>query len=108
MILHMTHLPHRPEGVHSPLSPPMPLLLGLIGLIAPRFVIVGLWFMTTWFQGIFVTKLWPILGFIFLPLTLLWYSVVAHWYHGEWNTWRVIILVVAVLADVSSERSAAW
>lgn len=85
----------------------MPLLLGLIGLIAPRFVIALLWFMTTWFQGVFTTKLWPLLGFIFLPLTLLWYSVVAHWYHGEWNTWRVIILIVAVLADVSSERSAA-
>jgi len=85
----------------------MPLLLGFIGLIAPRFVIVLLWFMTTWFQGVFTTKLWPLFGFLFLPLTLLWYSVVAHWYHGEWNTWRVIILIVAVLADVSSERSAA-
>lgn len=85
----------------------MPLLLGLIGLIAPRFVIALLWLMTTWFQGVFTTKLWPLLGFLFLPLTLLWYSVVAHWYHGEWNTWRVIILIVAVLADISSERSAA-
>ncbi|MDO8469036.1 MAG: hypothetical protein Q7S29_04735 [Candidatus Peribacter sp.] len=85
----------------------MPLLIGLIGLIAPRFVIALLWLMTTWFQGVFATKLWPLLGFIFLPLTLLWYSAVAHWYHGEWNTWRVIILIVAVLADVSSGKSAA-
>lgn len=85
----------------------MPLLVGLFGLVAPRFLIVGLWYFTNWFQGVFETKLWPILGFILLPITLLWYSVVTNWYHGEWNGWRVAVLIVAALADLSSENSAA-
>lgn len=85
----------------------MPLLLGLIGLFAPRFLIILLWIFSNWFEGVFETKLWPILGFIFLPLTLLWYSAVTNWFYGDWNWWKVIVLIVAIIADLSSERSAA-
>ena len=49
----------------------MPILAGVIALMAPRILILALWFFSTWFVGIFATLLWPILGFIFAPTTLL-------------------------------------
>lgn len=84
----------------------MPLLLVIIGLFAPRFVIVALWLASNWFDGVFETRLWPILGFLFLPFTLLWYSAVVNWFNGEWNWWQVLILVIAIISDLSSDRKA--
>src|SRR5256885_1867277 len=60
----------------------MPLLLLLFALLVPRVTIVLIWFFSNWFQGVFSSALWPLLGFIFLPLTLLWYAAVQHWFGG--------------------------
>lgn len=79
----------------------MPCLLAFLALIVPRFVIVVLWFLTPWFVGIFSTILWPILGFIFLPTTLLWYSAVHNWFAGHWGLWQVVVLVLAIMTDMS-------
>jgi len=65
---------------------------------------VLLWLFTNWFEGVFNTALWPILGFIFLPLTLLWYTAVQHWFGGEWSAVPIIGMVIAVLVDLSPAR----
>lgn len=82
----------------------MPCLLVLITLAAPRLAIALLWFFTSWFHGIFPTILWPLLGFIFLPTTLLWYTAVQHWFGGQWTVVPVIGIVVALLIDLSPAR----
>jgi hypothetical protein len=79
----------------------MPCLLAVLALLAPRVVLALVWFFSTWFQGLFPTPLWPVLGFVFLPTTLLWYSAVQHWYGGQWTTGPIIGLVIALLIDVS-------
>ncbi len=79
-------------------------LLALFALITPRLVIVLLWLFTHWFRGLFDTWLWPILGFIFLPTTLLWYTAVQHWFGGQWTFWPVVGLVIALLIDVSPAK----
>jgi hypothetical protein len=79
----------------------VPCFLALIALIAPRLTIFLLWFFTNWFKGLFANALWLILGFIFLPTTLLWYSVVQHWFGGQWTLWPIVGLVVALMIDVS-------
>jgi len=79
----------------------MPCLLALIALAAPRIVILLLWFFSTWFAGLFTTLLWPVLGFIFLPTTLLWYTVVLHWFGGQWTLWPIVGIVIALLIDLS-------
>lgn len=84
----------------------MPFILAIIGLCAPRFVAAVLWLTTSWFDGIFETRLWPILGFLFLPLTLLWYTVVVHWFGGQWGVLQLIILVIAIVTDLSSGKKA--
>ena len=84
----------------------MPFFLALIGLFAPRFVIAVLWLASNGFEGVFETRLWPILGFFFLPFPLLWYSTVANWFQGQWNWWQVAVLIVANITDLSSGKRA--
>jgi hypothetical protein len=84
----------------------MPCLLTLLALLTPRLVIAVLWFFTTWFQGVFNTLLWPVLGFIFLPTTLLWYTAVQHWFGGVWSLWPVVGIVLALIIDLSPARGA--
>jgi hypothetical protein len=74
-------------------------LMALVALIFPRLLIAILWFFTDWFQGTFSTVLWPLLGCIFLPTTLLWYSAVQHWFGGAWTMWPIVGLVVALILD---------
>lgn len=79
----------------------MPCFAVLFALLAPRLVVVILWFLTHWFDGVFNTLLWPALGFVFLPTTLLWYVAVQHWFGGAWTFWPVAGLVIALAIDVS-------
>lgn len=79
----------------------MPCLLALVALFVPRIVIAVVWFFTDWFQGVFDSLLWPILGFLFLPTTLLWYSVVQNVYGGTWGTLQIVVAVITVVIDLS-------
>lgn len=80
----------------------MPCLFAIFALATPRLLIVVLWFFTNWFRGILDNNLlWIVLGFIFLPTTLLWYTAVQHWFGGQWTLWPVVGLIVALLIDVS-------
>ena len=79
----------------------MPCLVVLIAIAAPRIAIVLLWMFSGWFSGLFASGLWPILGFFFLPTTLLWYSAVQHWWGGQWTLWPIVGIVIALMIDVS-------
>jgi hypothetical protein len=79
----------------------MPCLFAIFALLTPRLLIVVLWFFSTWFTGIFDSWLWPVLGFIFLPTTLLWFTAVHHWFGGQWILWPIVGLIVALLIDIS-------
>ena len=58
----------------------MACLLVALALLTPRVAVALLWFFSNWFVGLFPLVLWPLLGFVFLPTTLLWYSAVQHWF----------------------------
>lgn len=79
----------------------MPCIMVVIALAMPRLVILCLWFLTTWFRGMFDNMLLPIAGFIFLPTTLLWYSAVQHWFGGQWTLWPVVGVIIALMIDLS-------
>ncbi|MBN1584965.1 hypothetical protein JW899_01210 [Candidatus Uhrbacteria bacterium] len=78
----------------------MPYFGFLFGLCLPRIFSLYAYFLTEWFDGVFDGRLWPILGFVFLPRAVLWYSVVTNWLHGSWSTWAVIDMAVAVTIDL--------
>ena len=80
----------------------MPCALALIALLFPRILIAVLWIFTNWFNGVFSSLLWPVLGFIFLPVTMLWYSVVINNFGGVWNITNIIVMVLAIAIDMGS------
>ena len=82
----------------------MPLLAVLVGLFLPRVTIAVVWFFTTWFAGVFGSVLWPLLGFLFAPVSLLWYSVVVNSFDGAWTAPAIIGMVVAVALDLGVIR----
>jgi hypothetical protein len=77
----------------------MPLILIIPALFLPRVVIAFLWLLTSWFS---VVPGWiiGIIGFLFFPYTLLWYGAVMHWFGGTWGPLQIIVLVIAVIADL--------
>lgn len=83
----------------------MPCLVGCFALVAPRLVVAVLYLFTSWFTGLFSSLLWPALGFVFLPTTLLWYTAVQHWYGGQWTVVPIVGIVVALMLDVSPAGS---
>ena len=86
----------------------MPILLIFVALLAPRIVLLCLWFLTRWPHALFHTLLWPVLGLILLPTTLLWYMIVQHWFGGQWTLWPAVGIVIALLIDLSPAGHRRW
>lgn len=82
----------------------MPLLLIFIGLLLPRLTAILLLLFSSWFTSLENIVI-PILGILFVPYTLLWYSVVLNWFGGTWGLWQLLFLVIALLLDLSSYSS---
>jgi hypothetical protein len=74
----------------------------LLGIFLPRLTAAILYFFSTWFEGVFVTWYWPILGFIFAPYSMLWYSAVINWYDGTWGPLQIAVMALAVIIDLAS------
>jgi hypothetical protein len=72
-------------------------------LFFPRLLIIILYLSSGWFIGVFETKFWPIVGFLLMPYTLLWYSAVSNWFNGQWGFWQIIVLIITILVDLSSD-----
>ena len=79
----------------------MPCLLAILALATPRVVILLVYFFSNFFKGLYHGMLWPVLGFIFLPTTFLWYSAVQRWWAGQWSFWPVVGIIIALMIDLS-------
>ena len=78
----------------------MPCLLFVFGAGFPRIVLVLLWLFNSWFSAAYANILIPILGFIFAPLSTIWYAVVQHYYGGVWSLWPLVGMVLSVAIDL--------
>lgn len=94
----------------------MPCLIGLSSLFFPRVILFLVWLLGNgWLQESFQTVLFPVLGFLFLPLTTLAYAWAWHSGGGDIRGAGVVVIVIAVLVDlgmlgggsVSSRRTSA-
>jgi hypothetical protein len=83
----------------------MVILLFILAFFIPRLTMIILWLFTSWFSDMFPGIIWPILGFIFMPATLLWYSVVYNYFDNSWTFIPILGLVIAVLIDFSPARA---
>ncbi|MCX7778801.1 MAG: hypothetical protein N2259_00975 [Patescibacteria group bacterium] len=72
----------------------------LLLLVLPRLLIVLLKLLTNWFEKVFAGWFWLVLGIIFAPFTLLWYSIVINWFNGKWEILQVVVLALAIILDL--------
>lgn len=64
----------------------------------PRIVLVALW-ISGYLERAYDTILWPLLGFVFLPLTTITYAWVIN-SHGQVDGLYTVGVTLAVLADL--------
>lgn len=78
----------------------MPILLFLLALFLPRVTLFLIWlFSRDYLDRAFETVLWPVLGFIFLPLTTLAWAFAMN-SHGSIEGLWLILIGVAALIDL--------
>ena len=72
----------------------------VLALILPRVLMFGAWLLTGWFGDAFESRLWPVLGFLFMPYTTLAYMAAMlrndHELSGVW----LAVVVLAVIFDM--------
>lgn len=76
------------------------LLVAIFGAAFPRIAIVLLWLFTNFFRGVYDGLIIPVLGFLFLPLTLLVYTYIDKTYGHHMNTVQLVCIFVAVVVDL--------
>jgi hypothetical protein len=77
----------------------MPCLIGCLALATPRFAIVLVVIFSDFIGHAFETTIWPLLGFVFMPLTTLAYAWAIN-SRGSVEGVPLVIVVVAVLLDL--------
>jgi hypothetical protein len=78
----------------------MPCLIGCLALFMPRLAIVLVWLFSDYLGTAYQTTIWPVLGFIFMPLTTLAYAWAWHQGNGSVSGIGLVIVVLAVLIDL--------
>ena len=77
----------------------MPCLVALLALIAPRLAIILVVIFSDYLGTAYQTVLWPLLGFIFMPLTTLAYAWAIH-AQGSVSGLALFVVILAALFDL--------
>ncbi len=77
----------------------MPILIGCLALMFPRFVIILMVIFSDYIGAAYNTIIWPLLGFLFMPLTTLMYAFAIN-SNGSVSGLYVVGMVLAVLIDL--------
>lgn len=75
-----------------------------MALVAPRLTLVLLALVSDYVGDAFSSWLWPLLGFLFLPVTTLAYAWAVHETEGHVRGLPLAIVVLAVLIDLGLFR----
>ena len=79
----------------------MPCLLVLLALFLPRLTLVLVWLFSDYLSRAYETALWPLLGFIFMPLTTLAYAFAIN-SNGSVSGIYFVIAMLAALLDLGA------
>lgn len=85
----------------------MPCFLGCLALSAPRVVLVLVWLFSDYIGAAYHTKLWPFLGFFFMPLTTLGYAFAMHQGGGVLTPIGWAVVIVAAMVDLGLLKTGA-
>ena len=78
----------------------MPCLVALLAVAFPRVAIVLLWLFSNFFTGVYHGLIVPVIGFLFLPLTLIVYTYLAKTSGGHLTTTQFVFIFIAVVVDL--------
>ncbi len=84
----------------------MPCLLGCLAISFPRVAIILIVIFSDYIGQAYQNWFWPMLGFVFMPLTTLAYAWAFH-ANGSVTGIYLVVLVVAVLMDLSTAGGSA-
>ncbi len=83
-------------------------ILALIALALPRVLMVFIVLLTDAFARAFETRLWPILGFLFMPYTTLAYMAAMRYNaHTLADGW-LALFIAAVILDAGHWGGSGW
>jgi hypothetical protein len=77
----------------------MPCLVVLIALLFPRIALSLVWIFSNYLGRAYQTVIWPVLGFIFMPLTTLAYAWAMN-SHGSVSGFPFAVVLFAALVDL--------
>lgn len=80
----------------------MPCILGCIALSFPRLVIILVAIFSDYLRPVYPQIIWPILGFIFMPLTTLAYAWAWHYGNGTVQGLGLAVVIIAALMDIGT------
>lgn len=80
-------------------------LIGCLALVTPRLALFLVFLFSNYLGRAYETNFWPLLGFIFMPLTTLAYAWAVN-SHGTVNGGYLAVVVIAVLVDLGLVGSA--
>jgi hypothetical protein len=75
-------------------------MVGFLAFFFPRIALLLVFFFSDYLQRAYDTLLWPLAGFIFLPLTTLAYAWAHNSNDGSISGIYLAVIVVAVLIDL--------
>ncbi|MCC5831190.1 MAG: hypothetical protein JJU36_17255 [Phycisphaeraceae bacterium] len=74
-------------------------LVAILALLFPRIALILLFLFSDYLVTAYQTTIWPVLGFIFMPLTTLAYAFGMN-QQGTISGFYLVLVVVAVLVDL--------
>ncbi len=77
----------------------MPCLVGILAFFFPRLAIVAVVIFSDYLGAAYQTVFWPLLGFIFMPLTTLAYAWTIN-ANGSVSGGYLVIVILTVLMDL--------
>ena len=85
----------------------MPCFLGCLALFLPRVALVLVWLFSDFLGRAYHSLLWPLLGFLFMPLTTLAYAAAINW-NGSVSGGYFFMVLIAALMDLGVVGGGGW
>ncbi|MBU2577140.1 MAG: hypothetical protein KKF50_05475 [Nanoarchaeota archaeon] len=77
----------------------------ILSVFCPRVFMFFAWLMSDWFSRTFETRIWPFLGFLFMPFITLAYMATMLNNEGSVSGGWIVLLIVGVLFDLGGSSS---
>jgi hypothetical protein len=77
----------------------MPCIVALIAFFFPRLLLLCIWLFSHYLDRAYQTVLWPLLGFIFMPMTTLAYAWAINT-NGTVNGGYFFVVLLSALIDL--------